>query len=97
MSMRTRTRRQARARARQDGTAEEPPVEASTEWFTTEDLAAPGQLSPGTLSNWRPLTKGPEFVRPGGIVRYHRDAVTVWLAKQPGSNLTSDKCRQNRR
>ncbi|WP_142030951.1 helix-turn-helix domain-containing protein [Arthrobacter sp. SLBN-112] len=64
------------------GTAELSPAQASTDWFTTEDLAAAWQLSSGTLSDRRALKKGPEFVRLGGIVRYHRDAATAWPTKQ---------------
>lgn len=64
------------------GPSEPSPIVDAAEWLTTADLAAAWQVSPGTLSNWRAQRKGPAFVRFGGLVRYHRDAVDSWLANQ---------------
>lgn len=53
-----------------------------SEWWTPEDLATMWQISVGTISNWRTLKKGPEFVRIGGLVRYSPEAVKAWVQKQ---------------
>lgn len=52
------------------------------ELLTPEDLARTWQVSPGTIANWRTAGKGPKFVRVGGLVRYHRDAVKAWIDVQ---------------
>ncbi|WP_436055809.1 helix-turn-helix transcriptional regulator [Pseudarthrobacter oxydans] len=57
--------------------------ESESDLLTPEDLGNSWQLSPGTLANWRTHKKGPAFVRVGGVVRYRRDAVEVWLKAQP--------------
>jgi len=53
-------------------------------YLTPEDLGEMLQVSVGTIANWRTSkTKGPEFIRIGGLVRYSPEAVSAWLAKQP--------------
>lgn len=60
-----------------------PLPEHASEWLTAEDLAQMWQIAVGTVSNWRTLKKGPEFVRIGGLVRYSPEAVKAWVEKQP--------------
>lgn len=56
---------------------------AEVQWLTPDDLARMWQVSAGTIANWRTNKKGPEFVRIGGLVRYHPEAVNAWLEAQP--------------
>ncbi|QCB97153.1 DNA-binding protein [Arthrobacter sp. PAMC25564] len=58
-------------------------LEPEVQWLTPDDLARAWQVSAGTIANWRTNNKGPEFVRIGGLVRYHPDAVAAWLKAQP--------------
>jgi len=63
------------------------PIEADeVEYLTAEDLSKRWKVSAGTIANWR-LTegKGPDFIRIGGFVRYHPEAVKAWLASRPTS------------
>lgn len=60
-----------------------PLPEHESGWLTAEDLAKTWQIAVGTVSNWRTLKKGPEFVRIGGLVRYSPEAVKAWVEKQP--------------
>jgi hypothetical protein len=60
------------------------PSAPAVQWLTPDDLARMWQVSAGTIANWRTSkTKGPEFIRIGGLVRYSPTAVSDWLAKQP--------------
>jgi len=56
---------------------------AEVQWLTPDDLGRMWQVSVGTIANWRTSNKGPEFVRIGGLVRYHPEAVNAWLEAQP--------------
>jgi predicted DNA-binding transcriptional regulator AlpA len=58
-------------------------TESEFQYLTPEDLARAWQVSVGTIANWRTGKKGPEFVRIGGLVRYHPTAVEAWLKAQP--------------
>jgi hypothetical protein len=58
-------------------------IEPEVQWLTPDDLARAWRLSPGTIANWRTNRKGPEFVRIGGLARYHPAAVEAWLTAQP--------------
>jgi predicted DNA-binding transcriptional regulator AlpA len=58
-------------------------TEVEVQYLTPEDLARQWQVSVGTIANWRTKKTGPEFIRIGGLVRYHPEAVAEWLAKQP--------------
>lgn len=43
------------------------------------------QISTKTLSNWRSLRVGPNFVRlQGGLIRYRHGDVEAWLDEQAG-------------
>lgn len=46
----------------------------------SREVAAYLKVSEATLSRWRTDTKGPPFLRMGGITRYRLDAVEGWLA-----------------
>jgi predicted DNA-binding transcriptional regulator AlpA len=53
-------------------------------YLTPEDLGNLLQVSVGTIANWRTSkTKGPDFIRIGGLVRYSPEAVNAWLEAQP--------------
>jgi predicted DNA-binding transcriptional regulator AlpA len=53
------------------------------QYLTPDDLSAMLQIAVGTISNWRARKIGPEFIRIGGVVRYHPEAVSAWIAAQP--------------
>lgn len=48
------------------------------EYLTTQDLAELLDVRVKTLHNWRYKGVGPRFVKQGGVVRYHRDAIVQW-------------------
>lgn len=58
-------------------------TESEVQYLTPEDLGRQWQVSTGTLANWRTNKTGPAFIRIGGLVRYHPEAVASWLAAQP--------------
>jgi excisionase family DNA binding protein len=58
-------------------------AELSSPWMTAPQTAAYLQVALGTLRNWTSAKYIPHVKR-GGIVRYHRDAIDQWLAR--------DKC-----
>lgn len=47
-----------------------------------EELAQEWQVKVKTLANWRSARIGPPYVKINGLVRYSRQAVTEWAAKQ---------------
>lgn len=53
------------------------PIDAG-DYMTTEALARHLGVRPKTLHNWRYQGKGPAYVKQGGVVRYHRDAIRAW-------------------
>lgn len=57
--------------------------ETEVQYLTPDDLARMWKVSVGTIANWRVQKRGPEFVRIGGLVRYHPDAAAAWLKAQP--------------
>ena len=55
--------------------------EPAQRWLDTEQLSELlGGIKPATIRAWRLVDRGPPFVKLGGIVRYDRAAVELWLA-----------------
>ncbi len=52
------------------------------EWLSNEDLAEHFQVPVDTIRTWRYRGDGPEGVRFGRHVRYHRDAVARWIEER---------------
>lgn len=48
------------------------------EYLTTQDLAHLLDVRVKTIHNWRYKGVGPRYVKQGGVVRYHRDAINEW-------------------
>jgi excisionase family DNA binding protein len=55
-------------------------VQPSSPWMTPEETSRYLGIALGTLRNWTSARFIP-FVKRGGIVRYHREAIDKWLAK----------------
>jgi excisionase family DNA binding protein len=55
-------------------------VRATSPWMTPREAAAYLSVSVGTLRNWTSARFVP-FSKRGGIVRYHKDTIDMWLAK----------------
>lgn len=60
-------------------------------WLTPTQAAEYLAISLGTLRNWTSARYVP-FARRGRVVRYHRDALDKWLARNscPGRSTIAD-------
>lgn len=47
-------------------------------WFTARELAPRWKMNPTSLANWRRKGKGPQFVKDGWSVKYHKAEVEKW-------------------
>ena len=47
-------------------------------YLTSQDLAHLLDVRVKTIHNWRYKGVGPKYVKQGGVVRYHRDAISEW-------------------
>ena len=50
----------------------------SSPFLTAQQLAARWHLTPKTLSNWRNVRKGPDFIKVGKSVLYHLNEVETY-------------------
>lgn len=50
----------------------------SSPFLTAQQLAARWHLTPKTLSNWRNVRKGPNFIKVGKSVLYHLNEVETY-------------------
>jgi len=50
--------------------------------LTAEQVAEWLQISPRSLERWRDARKGPQFRKIGGLIRYTRKDVELWIDGQ---------------
>lgn len=51
----------------------------STPLLTTAQVAELLGCSKSLIVQWRSVGRGPDFIKSGGYVRYHRDDVQSWI------------------
>ena len=62
------------------GTRRKRPM-AEKKYLTAEEVAERGEISPGTLRNWRAMRIGPAFVKLGKSVLYPVEELDAWDKK----------------
>jgi excisionase family DNA binding protein len=61
---------------------------------TEEQVAKQLSVSVATLRRWRLISRGPQFIKVGSLVRYRPEHVEQWLAELPtGGDTLSGSLR----
>lgn len=51
--------------------------------ITEQEVSKRLNVSVASLRRWRLLSRGPQFVKIGGLVRYRPEDLDLWVAAQP--------------
>ena len=49
--------------------------------MTSKQAAEYLGMKAGTLAKWRHESKGPDYVKYGGLIRYYKQDIDLWLKK----------------
>jgi predicted DNA-binding transcriptional regulator AlpA len=62
--------------------------------MTEEEVSKRLSVSVASLRRWRLLSRGPQFIKVGALVRYRPEDLDEWLTTLPRGGGKSDRNRQ---